>query len=181
MHPRFAELTEYLAQQRRAVLAAAAAVPTEQWTERPAADRWSVSEIFEHLHRVESGTAPLIAKRIAKARDAGHPAETETSSVLGTLERFAVSDRSRTLVAPTIAEPLENPDRATAERKLAESRAALFAAIESGDGLALGEIRHTHLRFGELNLYEWILFIGEHEKRHALQIEEVAAQLAPTR
>lgn len=181
MHPRSAELTEYLAQQRRAVLAAAAVVPAEQWTERPAADRWSVSEILEHLHRVESGTAALVAKRIAKARDAGHPAETETSSVLGTLARFAVSDRSRTLVAPTIVEPSENADRATIERRLAESRAALLAAIESGDGLALGEIRHTHLRFGELNLYEWILFIGEHEKRHALQIEEVAAQLAPAR
>jgi len=173
MHPRFAELTEYLAQQRRAVLAAAAAVPTEQWTERPAAERWSVSQILEHLHRVESGTAVLVAKRIAKAREAGHPPETQTSSVVGTLERFAVSDRSRPLVAPTIAEPTE--------RKMAESRAALFSAIESGDGLALGEIRHTHIRFGELNLYEWILFIGEHEKRHALQIEEVAAQLAPAR
>jgi len=181
MHPRSAELTEYLAQQRRAVLAAASAVPTEQWMERPAADRWSVSQILEHLYRVESGTAALVAKRIAKARDAGHPLERETSSVLGTLERFAVSDRGRRLVAPAIAEPLENPDRETAERHLSESRAALFSAIESGDGLALGEIRHTHLRFGELNLYEWILFIGEHEKRHALQIEEVAAQLAPAR
>jgi hypothetical protein len=181
MHPRFAELTEYLAQQRRAVLSAASTVPTEQWTQRPAADRWSVSQILEHLHRVESGTAALVAKRIAKARDAGHPAETGTSSVLGTLERFAVSDRGRPLVAPAIAEPTENPDRGTMERKLAGSRAALFSAIESGDGLALGEIRHTHIRFGELNLYDWILFIGEHEKRHALQIEEVAAQLALAR
>lgn len=181
MHPRFAELTEYLAQQRRAVLAAASAVPTELWTQQPAADRWSISQILEHLHRVESGTAALVAKRIAKARAAGHPAETETSSMLGTLERFAVSDRSRPLVAPQIAEPTENPDGETMQRRLAKSRAALVSAIESGDGLALGEIRHTHLRFGELNLYEWILFIGEHEKRHALQIEEVAAQLAPAR
>lgn len=179
MHPRLAELTEYLAQQRRAVIAAAAAVPTEQWTERPAADRWSVSQILEHLHRVESGSAALVAKRIARAREAGHPAETETSSVLGTLERFPVSDRSRRLVAPAIVDPSENPDRETVERRLAESRAAMLAAIESGDGLALGEIRHTHLRFGELNLYEWILFVAEHEKRHALQLAEVAAQLAP--
>jgi hypothetical protein len=182
MHPRLAELTEYLAAQRSAVLTAASSVPAEQWTERPAPERWSISHILEHLHRVERGTAGLLAKRIGKARDAGHPAETETSSVLGTLDRFGVSDRrGRPLVAPELVDPTEAPDRETVERRLAESRAALLAAIESGDGLALGEIRHTHLRFGELNLYEWILFIAEHERRHAEQVAETAAMLTPSR
>jgi hypothetical protein len=51
--------------------------------------------------------------------------------------------------------------------------------MESGDGLALGEIRHTHLRFGELDLYQWCLFVAEHEKRHVRQLREVVAQLAP--
>jgi uncharacterized damage-inducible protein DinB len=179
MHSRLAELTEYLTQQRRAVLTAAAAAPTALWTERPAPDRWSVSQILEHLNRVERGAAGVLSKRIARAREAGHPPETETSSVLGSLDRFAVSDRDRRLVAPELVDPAENPDAETMQQRLAESRAALFAAIERGDGLALGEIRHTHLRFGELNLYEWILFVGEHEKRHASQIVEVAAQLAP--
>jgi uncharacterized damage-inducible protein DinB len=179
MHPRLVELTEYLAQQRRAVLTAASAVPPALWTERPTAERWSVSQILEHLHRVERSVLGVVSKRIARAHDAGHPLETETSSVLGTLDRFAVSDRSRQLVSPELADPTESPDAETMRKRLAESRAALFAAIESGDGLALGEIRHTHLRFGELNLYEWILFVGEHEKRHVPQIAEVAAQLAP--
>ena len=52
-------------------------------------------------------------------------------------------------------------------------------AIESGDGLALGAIRHTHLRFGELDLYQWILFVAEHEARHTAQVREVARQLVP--
>jgi hypothetical protein len=182
MHPRIAELTDYLAAQRSAVLAAAAPVPAELWPERPTPGRWSISHILEHLYRVERGTAGLLAKRIGKAREEGHPTETETSSVLGTLERFGVSDRlGRPLIAPEIVDPAEAPDRATVELRLAESRAALLSAIESGDGLALGEIRHTHLRFGELNLYEWILFIAEHERRHAEQVAETAAMLAPSR
>jgi uncharacterized damage-inducible protein DinB len=181
MHQRLAELTEYLAQQRRAVITAAAVVPTALWTERPGPGRWSISHILEHLHRVEKGAAGVLAKRIAKAREEGHPAETETSSVLGTLDRFGVSDRrGRPLVAPEIVDPTEAPDRATVEQRLAESRAALLAAIENGDGLALGDIRHTHLRFGELNLYEWILFVAEHERRHVGQVAETAASLVPT-
>jgi hypothetical protein len=182
MHPRLAELTEYLAQQRSAVLTAAAVVPDELFTERPAPGRWSVSHILEHLYRVERGTAAMLTKRIAKAKEAGHPSETDSSSLLGTLDALGVSDRrGRPLVAPEIVDPTETPDRATAERQLAESRAALLAAIEGGDGLALGELRHTHPRLGELTLYEWILVVGEHERRHAEQVAETAAALVPSR
>jgi hypothetical protein len=180
MHPRLAELSEHLAQQRRDLLDTASAVPAERWQTRPAADRWSVSEIVEHLHRGERGAAAVLAKRIAKVRAEGeHPAETDTSSVLGTLDQFRVSQLDRRLVAPELVAPAENPDRETVERLLAESRAALLSAIESGDGLALGEIKHTHLRFGELDLYQWILFVAEHEKRHISQLRDVARQLTP--
>jgi len=179
MHQRLAELSEHLAKQRHALLDVASTVPDDRWRVRPAEDRWSVSEIFEHLFRVERSATAVVAKRIAKARAEGHPAETETSSVLGTLDEFQVSQLSRKLVAPELVAPTENPDRETAERQLAESRAALLAAMEQGHGLALGEIRHTHLRFGELNLYQWILFVAEHERRHEAQLREVVRQLAP--
>ena len=179
MHPRLAELAEHLALQRRTLLEIAAAVPGESWQTRPADDRWSVSEMFEHLYRVERGVGAVLAKRIAKARAEGHPAETETSSVLGTLERFLGSQLAGKLVAPELVAPTENPDRETAERLIGESRAALLAAMENGDGLALGEIRHTHLRLGEIDLYQWILFVAEHEKRHVAQLRDVVQQLVP--
>ena len=179
MHPRLAELSEHLARQRRILLEMASAVPADRWQTRPADGRWSVSEIFEHLHRVERGAAAVVAKRVAKARAEGHPAETETSSVLGTLDGFRVSELDRKLVAPDVVAPTENPDRDTATGQLAGSRAALLAAMEHGDGLALGAIRHTHLRFGELDLYQWILFVAEHERRHEAQLRDVVRQLAP--
>jgi uncharacterized damage-inducible protein DinB len=179
MHPRLVELSEHLALQRRTLLEVAATVPSESWQTRPAEDRWSVSEILEHLYRVERGAAAVLAKRIAKARAEGHPAETETSSVLGTLEALRVSHLDRKLVAPELVTPTESPDRETAESRLTESRAALLDAIASGDGLALGEIRHTHLRLGELDLYQWIVLVAEHEKRHTSQLRDVAQQLVP--
>jgi len=179
MHSRLAEISDRLAARRRELLAVASTVPADSWQTRPGDERWSVSEVCQHLHQVEMGCAAVLAKRIARAREAGHPAEREGSSVLGTLDHLRVSQHDRKLVAPERAQPTENPDRATAERRLAESRAALLAAMESGDGLALGEIRHTHLRFGELDLYQWCLFVAEHEKRHVTQLREVAALLAP--
>ena len=35
---------------------------------RPGDDQWSVSEVLEHLYRVERGVAAVLTKRIAKAR-----------------------------------------------------------------------------------------------------------------
>jgi uncharacterized damage-inducible protein DinB len=177
MHQRLAELSEYLAQQRRAVLDAAAVVPTDRWQREPTPGRWSVSQILEHLARAERNVSAFLAKRIGAARVAGHPAESDTSSVLGTLDGHGVSDRSVRLTSPESTFPLENPDRETAERRLTESRAAMLAAVDSGDGLALSSIRATHPRLGELDLYQWILFVAEHERRHVAQIQEAAAQL----
>jgi len=179
MHPRLAEISEHLAAQRRRLLDVASAVPSDSWQTRPVEGRWSVGEVFQHLHQVESSCAAVVAKRIAKAREGDHPAEQETSSVLGTVDHFRVSELDRKLEAPERVQPVDNPDRETAERRLAESRAALLAAMESGDGLALGEIRHTHLRLGEVDLYQWCLFVAEHEKRHVTQLRELVSQLAP--
>src|SRR5688500_15722383 len=107
MHPRLAELSEYLAHQRRTLLDVASAVPADSWQTRPSdGETWSVSEVLEHLYRVERGAAAVLTKRIAKAREAGHVAETETSSVLGTLDQFGVSELGRRLVAPELVRPI---------------------------------------------------------------------------
>ncbi len=41
----------------------------------------------------------------------------------------------------------------------------------TADGLSLGEIKHTHPVLGELDLYQWLIFLGQHESRHKKQIE----------
>jgi uncharacterized damage-inducible protein DinB len=179
MHPRLAEISEHLAQQRRILLDVASAVPADRWQTRLGDGQWTVSEILEHLYRVDRSVAGMLTKRIAEARDAGHPQEMETSSVLGSIDALRVSEVVQKLVAPERVAPTENADRETVARLLAESRAALNAAIASGDGLALGSIKQMQNRFGELDLYQWILFVAGHEKRHTAQLREVARQLVP--
>lgn len=178
MHPRLQELVERLERERAGVLEAADGLPREQWPRRPAADRWSVCEVALHLHRVEGGVARLIAKRAAQARAAGHPAERETGSVLGALDGRRVAERAPALVAPAQVSPDDPPDADGAVRILAESRRALLESIASADGLALGAIKHTHPVLGEIDLYQWLLFVAQHEARHREQIQEIAGQIA---
>lgn len=178
MQPRLTEIVASLEAQRAAALHAASALPHERWTTRPAPDRWSVSEILEHLYRVERGIAPLVSKRAAEARESGHPEETESASVIGTFVDRGVSDRRTKLDAPERVVPTECPEASTVLTRLASSRAALLEAVASADGLALESIRAVHPRLGEINLYEWIHFVGLHEARHVGQIEETVASVA---
>jgi uncharacterized damage-inducible protein DinB len=174
MHPRLTELLDYLEAQRKRVRGAADRLPRDRWAVRPSPDRWSVAEVYWHLQRVERGVAKLIAKRAEEARAVGHPEESNTTSVIGLLDGRGVEDRSRPILAPSQVSPPEPVNPSDVERQLEESRALLREAILHADGLALGSITHPHPVLGEINLYQWILFVGQHEARHAGQIAEVA-------
>ena len=180
MHPRITELAEYADAQRVALLAAADAVPAERWTTAPAPGAWTVAELLEHLYKVEHSCARVIAKTAAAAREAGHPAEVATSSKLHTLEDRGLLDRTTKIVAPDRVAPTGTLSAAEARAAVERSRAELHAAIAEADGLALETVRATHARFGEINLYQWILFVGQHEARHVQQMTEIANQLGAT-
>lgn len=180
MHPRIAELVDYLSSQRAALLHAAAALPPERWKEHPGAGRWSVADLLEHLQIVEHSCASVITKRATEARSAGHPTETATSSKLDKLDGAGLLDRSKRLEAPARVVPTGTLSADVALASIERSRAELLDAIAVADGLALESIRHTHGRLGEIDLYQWILFVGQHEQRHVAQMTEIVTQLVAT-
>jgi hypothetical protein len=96
--------------------------------------------------------------------------------VLGSLDRFAIVEGGRR-VAPSSSRPRRRACGGGA-RGLARSRAELLAVLHDGDGLALGQVRATHQLFGEIDLYQWTLFVALHEARHARQLRELAGTLA---
>ena len=73
--------------------------------------------------------------------------------------------------APETVRPRANADINEALAGLESSREALRAAAVAASGLSLGEIKHTHPFLGELDLYQWLIFVGQHEGRHKKQIE----------
>ena len=182
MHPRLQELMTYLDAQRAGVMAAAGAVPVERWTDKPAPEAWSVAEVLEHLRRGEEGLVRL-AFKLGKGALASGTArrETETSSLLGALDHLmdgrGVIDRSYRRVAPPETRPDGPIDPQSVVNGLSRTREDLYKAVALVDGLALGDLRWTHPVLGTLDLYQYILFVGQHEARHAQQIAEIATAL----
>lgn len=177
MHSRLAETMSYVEEQRRELLKSFDGVPGERLCRRADPSGWSVAEILEHLRMVESGVARLITKRVAKAREEGLREETETSSVMPSFEPHAAKLESGRIQAPTLIQPRADVDISEALEGLETSREALRAAVVSADGLAIGDIKHTHIILGELDLYQWLIFVGHHEARHRNQIERTLKSL----
>ncbi len=177
MHPRLAEVLQYVDDRRAELEAVATRLPYERWSDRPSADAWSVAQVFDHLHLSESGTARLLAKRIARAKEAGVGQERSSESVMNALDFFPLIDGPKRQ-APEIVVPRADARAPDVHDALRRSRADLHAALRDGEGLALGEVTATHPALGLINLYQWVLFIGQHEARHTRQVEAIVRALA---
>jgi uncharacterized damage-inducible protein DinB len=177
MHPRITELLDYAQRQRVGLFAAVSLIPEPLRDRRGDVDAWSVAEVLEHLYRVESGIARLLARSAERAKAAGLEQEDDTRSVLGSLDELRLTERGERMRAPELVMPRGELTAAQGIAALEESRRALVTALEAADGLALGRITHAHPLMGPLNLYQWVLFVGQHEARHVGQVRDLARQL----
>ena len=171
MHARLAETMDYVEEKRKELLQSFAGAPSSRLSQRVVKDSWSVAEILDHLRMVESGVARLITKRVGQAREAGLGKEKSTASVMPSFDKYSALLEGAILKSPEMVLPRAKVDFNEALEGLESSRDALRAAVISADGLALGEIKHTHAVLGELDLYQWLIFVGQHEGRHKKQIE----------
>lgn len=176
-NPRIGELLDYIDAQREHLRTVANAIPPAKVNQAPPNGGWTVLGVLEHLSIVEPRIASLIRKKTAEAREAGAPAETDSSPILPKLDVARFLDRSRALEAPGALQPKTNAELSAVWQALDASRADLRDAIIAADGLALGTLTAPHLYFGPLDLYTWIAFAGAHEARHADQIREIGFSL----
>ena len=179
MHPRIQEVVGVLDTYRTALEQAVSQVPPALRSTRPAPERWSVAEIIEHLSLVEARVGQLIMAQLAAARANGLGTEVETSPVGPTFNVDALLDRSRVITASEASRPNAALTTEAGLAALTERRRVLRDAIVAADGLALSSVVAPHPRFGDLNLYQWLLFIAAHEGRHTAQIREAASAVSP--
>lgn len=144
---------------------------------RPAADRWSVAEVLEHLALVEQLFTTRLAAPIAAARQAGLAAEAGDRAAVPAAVAAAMANRAAPRAAPEAVKPTGRMVSADALAALRQAHAAFRALLSDADGLALSAVTYDHPFFGRLNVYQWAELMAGHEARHADQIREIAEQL----
>ena len=156
---------------RRTLRAAVDRVPTSLLTVKPAPDRWSVAEVLEHLSIVEAGALLRVKALIESAPLA------DGAVALTDLDRAWIRNRSRRITAPDRIQPTGTVSVEAALMALEWSREQLQSILTTAEGRDLSKVSQSHPALGLLDGYQWIAFIGGHEMRHALQIDEIAAGL----
>jgi hypothetical protein len=146
-----------------------------QWTFQEMPGRWSIAEIMEHLIAFEH----FIMRAIANALQ--EPANIEKKAlaaakeplVLGLAEARSTKFNAREAVRPV--GKWSGPAEMIVELRKARARTLAFAAETQAD---LRDHFFPHIAFGDLDCYQWLLVLGQHTARHALQIEDINADPA---
>ena len=185
--PRVAELLAYMDEMRRRLLETAMHVNPSFASIRPRSGAWSAEENLAHLAKVEGSVANLIERSVEWART--HEVGPETSggeSVLSSLDEFGMAEGKTILTAPETVAPESGIPIEKSLEALKQSRERLRTALIAGCDLDLSSVKRPHRVMGELNIYQWALFVAQHEERHRRQMDrameevtERAAECAP--
>jgi|SRR5687767_6727772 len=183
---RISELLSYMDTIRQQLVGTASDMNPAFASVRPRSGAWSPAENLAHLAIVEEGVARLIEKSLQWARTHGVGPPTSDESVVSSFDEFYVIDARTKLVAPEMVMPPQDRPIGESLASLERSRARLREALVGASDLDLSVVKRPHRVFGEINLYQWALFVAQHEERHRRQIERtlrevtgLAAECAP--
>ncbi|MFE0504817.1 DinB family protein [Peribacillus butanolivorans] len=153
---------------RKELLEAVNNLSDEQLNAHPEEGRWSIIQVLNHLYLMER----MITKRIADKLKSDESIPAEDKPIEYTLNR-EVKVSAPLFVIPS--EAFQTLDEV--KNKLSESRQAFIQVVDSANEKDLEQKSFPHPLFKELSLKQWIPFVGLHEKRHLLQIEELKSKL----
>ncbi|HEX8421940.1 MAG TPA: DinB family protein [Pyrinomonadaceae bacterium] len=174
---------------RRRIIDRIETLSTDQQTCHPTEGCWSVAEIVEHLSITEQNMVRLIGMLLNKAEsapaesasaptgDGTHAADAAPATARPfkpfTLDHLVETIRDKKLTAPEQVRPNGQAALADSLASLQRTRATVEsfrARLETAD---LEAATYPHPAFGELNISQWLAFIGHHEERHLRQIERL--------
>ena len=177
MHSRTREVLEHLNTYHAELIDAVDGIPVALRDREPAEGRWSVAGVLEHLAIVNESIATRLSTALSVAREAGLAAEGEESSILHRLDIASIVDRGRPRIASEASQPKAGLSASAALAHYERSHAQVCDLVQAYDGLAIGSVQAPHPIFGALDMYQWLLFVGAHEGRHADQIREIGDAL----
>lgn len=154
---------------RDAMRKAVESLTDEQWSWKPAPNRWSVAECAEHIAATEA-VLPQLLKRMMESPAAPPP---ENRPKDDDVVRW-VRDRGQRFQAPNEIQPSGRyASREELMKSFLEGRRQLIEYVRTTtDELHSRTQAHPA---GPLDGYQWILLVAGHTDRHLAQMKEVMA------
>lgn len=153
---------------REDVLKSISSLTDEQLNKQVGTGKWSIMQVLDHLYLMERG----IVHKMMEAMQQEEDQPTEKKPIELTVNRSVKIDAPSFVVPSDQFISLEEM-----KKKLNSSRENLENFVAQTDTSKLEKRSLPHPVFGQLDLAQWIPFIGLHEKRHLEQIEEIKQEL----
>jgi hypothetical protein len=170
-------LLDHLKMSRKNLEKATKGLSEAQWNFKPAPDRWSVAECYEHLAAAEDFLFNLIQTDVLKTPAQPDKKNADKQKEGDAFILKAIADRSQRAQAP---EPLRPTNRFTSpkgsQKHFADSRKKTMGFIKSTPEDLRAHFRDFPVR-KDVDAVQWFLLISAHTQRHTAQIEEVKADL----
>ncbi|MEO8193040.1 MAG: DinB family protein [Gemmatimonadales bacterium] len=177
LRPKLAELLEYMDATRRRLVETVNHLNPTFAAIRPRDGAWSAAETLNHLAIVEKVVVPMMTKAIDAGRAAGVGPDESDEPIIASLDRFRMTEPVTKVTAPSRISPTADTTVEQSLAMLEESRSRLRAAFTDNADLNLVAITAPHRMLGEMNMYQWGLFVAQHEERHRKQIEQAMSQV----
>lgn len=157
---------------RAALLGELEGLSDRQASFQPTENKWAVIHALEHIIRAEEVLRGLV-ENLLKGEPA--PDGGEAVSVSDAEVSSFVVDRTRKFEAPKRVQPTGR--YATLQEAVDDFKATRRRSVEFVKGIDrdLRAYRATNPVLGELDGYQWLLFLSGHSERHTLQIKEIKA------
>ncbi|MGI9107556.1 MAG: DinB family protein [Pyrinomonadaceae bacterium] len=160
---------------RRRLAARVETLSAAQQTFRLSDGAWSIAELVEHVSIIEGRMIQLVGMLLKKAESmAAERADAVPPSFQPfSLEEMAKENRDKKFEAPVEMRPSGTIPLSDSLAKLQDTRAALHDLRPRLEAADLNAVSYPHPVLGDLNLAQWLAFIGLHEERHLRQIKAV--------
>ncbi len=164
------EAVRFLGDSKAEFANALSGLTDEQLNYRADETKWSIAQVAEHLILTENTINALIFERIASSPEV-------TSKELFRLKDgaipLAITNRSQKFTAPPQIQP--KGEWKTRSELVAEFGKRRERTIESVKTTKVNLRIHfgENPLFGQIDGYQWIIFLDAHTRRHLAQIEEI--------
>ena len=173
MSPKAKEIVESISRDRLGLVQSVRALAPEQTDFRLSPGSWSIDDVLHHLALAEEASAKLMAFLHERAgKESIGPDPEPDASVVRSIDSL-VQDADRKASAPDRVMPRSKVEAPLALARLESARSRILESLEALSTFDGSKLTYRHPFFGELDLYQWLLIGGWHERRHTRQIERI--------
>jgi hypothetical protein len=174
LSPKAKEVVEAITRDRKGLVDSVNGLSPRQTDFRPREGSWSIDDVLHHLALAEEASAKLMSIFRERAIQAGMGEDpTPDASVLPSLAPIVAGAEGSKASAPDRVTPRSKVEAPLALARLDAARRRILENLPELFPLDCAKLTHRHPFFGELDLYQWLLVSGWHERRHTRQIERI--------